>query len=129
MWHLGTPIRGRIADPAITSFDLALAVHPTPAICGTPTPAARRHILDTEDDRGFYAGAVGWSARDGDGTEDGEWMVTIRCAELDAAGAQLTAWAGGGIVADSDPDDELRETVAKFGTILGALEIDPSALA
>lgn len=143
MWHLGTPIRGLISDPELTSFDLARALHPTPAICGTPTEAARRHILDGENDRGFYAGAVGWSSLtnpEGEGAravdadadpqgrfgECGEWMVTIRCAELDADGRRITAWAGGGIVADSDPAAELAETSAKFATVLTAFGVDPA---
>ncbi|AZG45044.1 isochorismate synthase [Gordonia insulae] len=119
MWHLGTPIRGLITDPDITALDLAAAVHPTPAICGTPTPRARDHILAVEGDRGFYAGAVGWC----DSTGDGEWMVSIRCADLGPDGRQLVTWAGGGIVADSVPADELAETSAKFRTVLSALDV------
>lgn len=117
MWHLGTRIRGRVADPRTTALDLALAVHPTPAVCGTPTDAARRVIADLEGDRGFYAGAVGWS----DSSGDGDWMVTIRCAVVDADRSGAIAWAGGGIVADSDPDDEVAETAAKLRTVLRAL--------
>ena len=117
MWHLGTRIRGRIADPRTTALDLALAVHPTPAVCGTPTDAARRLIAGIEGDRGFYAGAVGWSDAGG----DGDWMVTIRCVEIDADRAGAVAWAGGGLVADSEPDDEVAETGAKLRTVLRAV--------
>ncbi|CCW10065.1 isochorismate synthase [Rhodococcus aetherivorans] len=119
LWHLGTPISGRLRDRSVTALDLALAVHPTPAICGTPTAPARALIQELEGDRGFYAGAVGWADRDG----DGEWMVTIRCAVLDADGTTLTTHAGGGIVAGSDPLDELAETTTKFGTVLEALGV------
>lgn len=119
LWHLGTPIRGVLADTSMTALDLALAVHPTPAICGTPTRAAFETISALEDDRGFYAGAVGWCDERG----DGEWMVTIRCARIDADGTGLTAYAGGGIVADSIPEDELAETATKFTTILDALGV------
>lgn len=119
MWHLGTRIRGRIADPRTTALDLALAVHPTPAVCGTPTEQARRVIAGLEGHRGFYAGAVGWA----DSSGDGDWMVSIRCAEIDADRAGATAWAGGGLVADSDPDDELAETGAKLRTVLRALGV------
>ena len=119
LWHLGTPIEGRLRDPDFTALDLALAVHPTPAICGTPTATARELIRAVEGDRGFYSGAVGWCDADG----DGEWMVTIRCAVLEADGLGLTAYAGGGIVADSDPADELAETTVKFGTVLEALGV------
>ncbi|HMT51266.1 MAG TPA: isochorismate synthase, partial [Dietzia sp.] len=116
LWHLGTRIRGRIADPRTTALDLALAVHPTPAVCGTPTDEARRVIAGLEGERGFYAGAVGWA----DSLGDGDWMVTIRCAEIDADRSGAVAWAGGGLVADSDPDDEVAETAAKLRTVLRA---------
>lgn len=116
MWHLGTRIRGRITDPRTTALDLALAVHPTPAVCGTPTDQARRVIAGVEGHRGFYAGAVGWA----DGNGDGDWMVTIRCAEISADRRGATAWAGGGLVADSDPDAEVAETGAKLRTVLKA---------
>lgn len=119
LWHLGTPVSGRLRDPSVTALDLALAVHPTPAICGTPTEAARDLIHELEGDRGFYAGALGWCDENG----DGEWMVTIRCAILEPDGTTLTAHAGGGIVADSDPSDELAETTVKFGTVLDALGV------
>lgn len=119
LWHLGTPVSGRLRDPSVTALDLAVAVHPTPAICGTPTIAARELIRDLEGDRGFYAGAIGWCDADG----DGEWMVTIRCAVLDADGLTITAHAGGGIVAASRPQDELDETTTKFGTVLDALGV------
>ncbi|MDR7329198.1 isochorismate synthase [Corynebacterium guangdongense] len=117
MWHLATPIIGRLADPSTTALELALRVYPTPAVCGTPTDAAEALIQTAESDRGFYAGAVGWC--DGDG--DGEYMVAIRCAEVSADGARARAWAGGGIVADSDAEDELAETTAKLRTILNSL--------
>ncbi|MEV6276101.1 isochorismate synthase [Nocardia sp. NPDC051832] len=117
LWHLGTPITAVVRDPSSTALDLALAMHPTPAICGTPTAAARDLIAELEGDRGFYAGAVGWASADG----DGEWMVSIRCAELSADGRSILAYAGGGIVAESDPDAELAETTTKFGTMLAAL--------
>lgn len=117
LWHLGTPVSGRLRDRSLTALDLALAVHPTPAVCGTPTDTARALIAELEGDRGFYAGAVGWSDADG----DGEWMVSIRCAVLDSDRTTITAHAGGGIIAASDPQDELAETTTKLGTVLSAL--------
>ncbi|AHK28537.1 Putative isochorismate synthase [Rhodococcus opacus PD630] len=60
---------------------------------------------------------MGWADADG----DGEWMVTIRCAQIDADRTTVTAYAGGGIVAASEPDDELAETTTKLGTVLAAL--------
>lgn len=116
MWHLGTPVSGVLADPATTALDLALAVHPTPAICGTPTDTAFGLIQSVEEDRGFYSGAVGWTNKEG----DGEWMVSIRCAEMSKTGKWARAWAGGGIVAQSDPDTEVAETAAKLRTALKA---------
>ncbi|WP_227997566.1 isochorismate synthase [Nocardia australiensis] len=117
VWHLATPITGRLRDPATTALDLALLLHPTPAVCGTPTGAALETISHLEEDRGFYGGAVGWC----DGSGDGEWVVAIRCAELGADGRSVHAFAGGGIVAASDPGAELDETTAKLRTLLGSL--------
>ncbi len=119
LWHLGTKIEGVLTDPSLTSLELAMALHPTPAVCGTPTDAAREHITATEGDRGFYAGAVGWCDRTG----DGEWMVAIRCAEIAADGLSARAYAGGGIVASSDPEIELIETSTKFRTLLSAFDL------
>ncbi|WP_243769962.1 isochorismate synthase [Amycolatopsis acidicola] len=116
MWHIGTEISGRLRDPGVTALELAQALHPTPAVCGTPTAAAREVIGELECfDRGYYAGAVGWVDEHG----DGEWAVAIRCAEI--AGPKMRLFAGGGIVADSEPDAELDETEAKFGTLLRAM--------
>ncbi len=117
MWHLATPIVGTLTDPAVTALELALQVHPTPAICGTPTDAAEALIQTAESDRGFYAGAVGWS----DSSGDGEYMVAIRCAEVSGDGKTARAWAGGGIVAESVAEEELAETSAKLRTILRSL--------
>ncbi|MFI9509706.1 isochorismate synthase MenF [Nocardia sp. NPDC052566] len=119
MWHLGTPITATVPLDGPSALELAAALHPTPAICGTPTAAAARLIAELEGDRGFYAGAVGWCDAEG----NGEWMVSIRCAELAADGMRLLAHAGGGIVADSDPAAELAETTGKFQRILGPLGI------
>ncbi|MGQ4598064.1 isochorismate synthase [Nocardia sp. R6R-6] len=117
VWHLATPITGRLRDTTITALDLALLLHPTPAVCGTPTALALDTITHLEEDRGFYGGAVGWCDAHGDGS----WLVAIRSAELSADGRTLHAYAGGGIVAASDPQAELAETTAKLRTLLGAL--------
>ncbi|OMF80935.1 isochorismate synthase DhbC [Paenibacillus glucanolyticus] len=119
MWHLSTEINGVLKDDAVTSLDLALAMHPTPAICGTPSDAARNVIQEIEPfDRGFYSGAVGWLDANG----DGEWAVTIRCAETE--GQFMRVFAGAGIVTGSDADAELAETSAKFRTILAAMGLN-----
>lgn len=119
MWHLGTRVTGRLADPDVTALDLAAALHPTPAVCGTPTGAARDVIAELEPfDRGFYGGAVGWC----DASGDGEWAVTIRCAEVQ--GRALRLFAGAGIVPGSVPAAELAETSAKFRTLLRAMGLE-----
>lgn len=117
LWHLSTPIRGRIREKHTTAMDLALTLHPTPAVGGVPTDLAAAVIGELEGDRGFYAGAVGWC----DSRGDGRWVVSIRCAVLSADRRSALASAGGGIVAESDPDDEVEETTTKFRTILTGL--------
>ncbi|MTE14766.1 isochorismate synthase [Nocardia aurantiaca] len=117
VWHLATPIRGMLRDSATTALDLAVLLHPTPAVCGTPTDLALEAITDLEGERGFYGGAVGWC----DAAGDGDWYVAIRCAELAADTRTLRAFGGGGIVAASDPRTELHETTAKLRTFLGGL--------
>jgi isochorismate synthase len=119
MWHLGTRISGRLEDPGVTSLDLAEALHPTPAVCGTPVAAAKATIRRIEPfERGFYGGLVGWCDADG----DGEWVVAIRCAE--AGERSLRLYAGAGIVAGSEPESELAETAAKCATLLQAMGLE-----
>jgi isochorismate synthase len=120
VWHLATPIRGRLRDPGTTALDLAILLHPTPAVCGTPTDLALETITELEENRGFYGGAVGWC----DARGDGDWVVAIRCAELSADRRTVRAFGGGGIVAASDPRAELDETTAKLRTFLGGLHCD-----
>ncbi len=120
VWHLCTPISGRLRDTSTSAIDLALALHPTPAVGGVPTKAATDLIAELEGDRGFYAGAVGWC----DASGDGRWVVTIRCAQLSADRRTALARAGGGIVAESDLDAEVEETTTKFATMLNALGVE-----
>ncbi|PPG87143.1 isochorismate synthase [Rathayibacter rathayi] len=116
LWHLATDVRGVLGDTS-TTLDLVRALHPTAAVAGTPTADALSLIGQLEPfDRGRYAGPVGWI----DGSGDGEWAVGLRSAEVTAKGS-LTAWAGAGIVADSDPESELAETQMKFRPIVDAL--------
>ncbi|MEU9862521.1 isochorismate synthase [Streptomyces sp. NPDC047971] len=116
MWHLSTTITGVLAHPEVSALEVASSLHPTPAICGTPTPLARKVIRETEPfDRGFFTGISGWGDADG----NGEWVVTIRCAE--AAGRTLRLYAGAGVVAASEPEAETAETAAKFRTFLDAV--------
>ncbi|GAA5047484.1 isochorismate synthase [Nocardia callitridis] len=117
VWHLATPITGTLRDPSTTALDLALRLHPTPAVCGTPTDLALDVIAESEEDRGFYGGAVGWCTANGDGA----WVVAIRSAELSPDHRTLRAYAGGGIVAASTPHTELEETTTKLRTLLTPL--------
>ena len=120
VWHLATDVEGRLSDAA-SALDLVTALHPTAAVAGTPTPAAMTVIRRLEAfDRGRYAGPVGWIDANG----DGEWAIALRCAQFGPAGADgipLTAYAGAGIVAGSDPEAELLETRVKFRPIIDAL--------
>lgn len=116
VWHLATPFRGRLHDPAVTSLELVSALHPTPAVCGTPREVAREALEELEPiERGGYAGPVGWT----DATGDGEWAIALRCAEITRSTARL--YAGAGIVADSVPEAEVDETERKFRALLDAL--------
>jgi len=113
--HLGTPIRAQLAEP-LPALEVAGRLHPTPAVGGEPLEQAARLIPALEGiDRGWYAGTVGWT----DLEEDGEFCVAIRCALLRGEVAHL--FAGNGIVADSDPADELAETEAKLQALLPLL--------
>jgi menaquinone-specific isochorismate synthase len=113
--HLGTPIRAQLAEP-MGAVDLAGRLHPTPAVGGEPRDAALRLIPALEGmDRGWYAGAIGWS----DAAEDGEFCVGLRCALLD--GRLARCYAGVGVVRDSDPAAELAETEVKLEALLPIL--------
>ncbi|MET9294097.1 isochorismate synthase DhbC [Streptomyces sp. NPDC003077] len=116
MWHLSTTVTGTLAAPETSALELGMALHPTPAVCGTPTDLAREVIEETEPfDRGFFTGMIGWGDADG----NGEWVVTIRCAEAEER--RLRLYAGAGIVAASEPEAETAETAAKFRTFLSAV--------
>lgn len=116
VWHLSTRFRGTLRDPELSALDLVAELHPTPAVCGTPTAAARAAIAEVEPfARGSYAGPVGWVDANGDGV----WAIALRCAELDNSRARL--FAGAGIVAGSDPTSEVEETDRKFRAFLDSL--------
>jgi len=115
LWHLATDISAKLTGGS-TSLDLVSALHPTAAVAGTPMKVAVTVIDELEPfDRGRYAGPVGWIGADG----DGEWAIALRCAQV--VGNRVTAYAGGGIVADSIPEMELAETQMKFRPIVDAL--------
>jgi len=113
--HLGTPIRAQLADPR-SAIELAGLLHPTPAVGGEPFERARPLIPALEGlDRGWYAGAVGWT----DASDDGEYCVALRCALV--RGAVARCYAGVGVVRDSDPAAELAETETKLQALLPVL--------
>jgi menaquinone-specific isochorismate synthase len=114
--HLATEVTGtlRADTPVLT---LAGLLHPTAAVCGTPTAAASKVIADLEGiDRGRYAGPVGWM----DARGDGEWGIALRCAQVE--GRVLRMFAGCGIVAGSDPEAEAAEAQAKFLAVRETLD-------
>ena len=116
--HLQTDVTGRLANGE-SALDLAAALHPTAAVCGTPTQRARQTIRDLEEmDRGRYAGPVGWL----DARGDGAFGIALRCAQIDAADPRnLQMFAGCGIVRGSEPSAELHESQTKLLTIQQAL--------
>lgn len=116
VWHLATRFVGRLRDPSAIVLDLVAALHPTPAVCGTPTDVAREVIVELEPfGRGSYAGPVGWIDAGG----EGEWAIALRCAEL--GDERATLFAGAGIVAGSEPASEADETGRKFRAFLDSL--------
>lgn len=113
LWHLGTPISARLkADTERPSaLRLAQLLHPTPAVGGTNDAALA--LVDQLEGamRGYLAGCVGWVNREG----DGEFAVTIRAGIIHGECTRL--FAGAGIVMDSQPEAEVRETGAKLATM------------
>ena len=107
--HLATDVAGVVNDTS-TSLALAASLHPSAAVCGTPTPLADDLIAELEQmDRGRYAGPVGWMGVGG----DGEWCIALRCGALTSP-TTLRLYAGCGIVAGSDAASEVAESDAKF---------------
>lgn len=118
--HLETPVSFGVAEEADLP-GLVAALHPTPAVGGSPREAACAAIPELEPfARGLYAGPVGWiNAR-----LEGEFIVAIRSALVD--GARARVFAGAGIVEDSRPEAEAAETDLKFRALLQAFESEPS---
>jgi menaquinone-specific isochorismate synthase len=107
-------VRGQLRSDTHV-LDLVAALHPTPAVGGVPTTAAAQWIAREPQARGWYASPVGWF----DGNGDGDFAVALRAAL--ATDRRVCLWAGAGVVADSDPDAELRETELKLGAMLETL--------
>jgi menaquinone-specific isochorismate synthase len=114
--HLATHVEAWLPVPTPSALALALLLHPTAAVGGSPRADALSMIRSLEAaSRDRYAAPVGWVDANG----DGEFAIALRCAQLTGNVARL--WAGAGIVADSDPDSEVAETSAKFDAVLSAL--------
>ncbi|HVU05801.1 MAG TPA: isochorismate synthase [Polyangiaceae bacterium] len=115
--HLRTPIVGHLSRP-IHVLDLALRLHPTPAVGGVPAKESLRFIVEHEPvPRGWYASPVGWFDDNG----DGEFFVALRSGAF--VGDRAYLYAGGGIVRDSDPESEYEETRLKLAALCTALRV------
>ena len=102
--HLKTDFRFSLQDNKGLG-DLLKVLHPTPAVCGLPKDTAYRFILENEGyDRRYYSGFIGWL--DPDGRTD--LYVNLRCMHIEEE--QLTLYAGGGLLASSELNDEWLET-------------------
>ena len=117
--HLASDVTGIVSDGA-SSLQLVASLHPSAAVCGTPTQVALELIREVEGlARGRYAGPVGWM----DATGDGEWGIALRCGAIDPADPRrIRLFAGCGIVAGSDPVRELAESNAKLVPMRDALQ-------
>src|SRR5690625_5722553 len=119
--HLASAVTGvlRADAPGTSSLELAAALHPSAAVCGTPTPVADAAIAQIEGmDRDRYAGPVGWIDANG----DGEWGIALRSAVLDENQPRtVRLFAGCGIMAASDPHTELAESDATLQPMRTAL--------
>ena len=119
--HLATDVTGVINESAIPVdiFTVISSLHPSAAVCGTPTPTAKRLIDEIEGmNRDRYAGPVGWI----DARGDGEIGIALRCGLVAPDLLSVRTFAGCGIVAGSQPDDELAESQAKMSPMRTALE-------
>ena len=119
--HLATDVTGVLSDHSTPSdiFELAARLHPSAAVCGTPTEVAKRTIDEIEGiSRGRYAGPVGWI----DAKGDGELGIALRCGQISNDKKSIRIFAGCGIVAGSDPEREYAESQAKLLPMRSALE-------
>jgi len=119
--HLATDVTGVLSDSSnpIDIFALVSRLHPSAAVCGTPTDYAKRTIDEIEGiSRGRYAGPIGWI----DAKGDGELGIALRCGQISNDGQSIRIYAGCGIVAGSDPEREYAESQAKLLPMRSALE-------
>jgi menaquinone-specific isochorismate synthase len=116
--HLATDVTGALIESKknVDAFTILEKLHPSAAVCGTPTNLAAQVIKRIEGmSRGRYAGPVGWL----DARGDGELGIALRCGQIKENEIQI--YAGCGIVAGSNPEKELTESNAKFAPMRSAL--------
>ena len=119
--HIVSGIEGRLR-PGVTPGQVIRAVFPGGTITGCPKVRTMQIIAELEQtERSAYTGSMGYLNHDGD------MDLNILIRTLIQNRRQLRARAGGGIVADSDPQRELDETRAKAKGLLAAFTIDRSA--
>jgi menaquinone-specific isochorismate synthase len=119
--HLATDVTGVLSDNSSPAdiFDLVSRLHPSAAVCGTPTEVAQRTIDEIEGiSRGRYAGPIGWIDANG----DGELGIALRCGQISGDSKSIRIYAGCGIVAGSDPEREYAESQAKLLPMRSALD-------
>jgi menaquinone-specific isochorismate synthase len=119
--HLATDVTGVLNDSAKPTdiFTLISELHPSAAVCGTPTQKAKDLINRLEEmNRGRYAGPVGWIDVHG----DGEIAIALRCGQISKDKKEIKIYAGCGVVAGSDPAKEFAESQAKLMPMRTALE-------
>jgi para-aminobenzoate synthetase/4-amino-4-deoxychorismate lyase len=115
LWHLVTRVRGRLR-PGVTDRDLLRATFPPGSVTGAPKIQSLKVISQLEGTgRQAYTGAIGFVSP----AAGLELNVAIRTLEVRGRHAWLGC--GGGIVADSDPEAELREALDKARPIVEAL--------
>lgn len=116
--HLRTDISGILKRNKATVNSVAKALHPTPAVCGTPQKEAKKFILENEGyNREFYTGFIG---KINTKNQESELYVNLRCMKLEEGIASL--YVGGGITNQSVAEDEWLETHNKLQTMLQVLE-------
>ncbi len=136
LWHLKNSLSGTLKDTSL--LPIVRALHPTPAVCGTPLSTAKNFILQHENySREFYTGFLGeiniksQKKRSKNRinkehqvyhtiTKTSELYVNLRCMQLKNDHALI--YAGGGITKDSIAEDEWLETVAKMATMSRIIE-------
>jgi len=123
MSHLETQLSGPVRAGR-NILDLIDALHPTPALAGSPRRASLDHLRRSEPlQRGLYGGVIGFKAPGG----DGEAFVAIRCGSISDKGGLVRAYAGAGIVGGSEANEEWVETERKLRSFRSCLRLVPRA--